>query len=351
MYQNQRSNTSQHNSTTINLPKTIGASTLSTNPDKASTNQSYYAELSQNIRAWFSDVTTSANESVQQVLQPITEPTSKFLKTIDLNKIERDLTGYAVSTKDILLNKAAALSQDLENYIDSASYTPSKEKTNFGSFVDTCKSACSVIFSAGSKLASYCMPAIDYFGEGVFGTENYNWAKDRMYDAMQKVFQLLEKNIFGSFAPIDKNEKEQTFRESFIGHLDTSIHLSIDDAREALDYVNGFLNHLGASDEKKDFLAHRITDEQTEDGIKKEQPDVIRKELLDDIVRKVSDPFPTYEDRVKDEKEREIKAKYEKLAEGNFARVGIDGEMSAADQLEVALYSSQYRFRVKNGPT
>lgn len=355
MFQDQRQkNTSTHSTSDIDrrsAPQALHSAidTKSSQnielPTTLSSTYEYIEATSQacykNLVAWLDSSAKVAHENLSPLMQPIREQVNAYLKTVDIEKTQSAFKEYSdVALKEIhdaaLYAKAqidgVLQSEDAIRYRNTLmSYL--RPGLEYGY---ECCAYCA------SKVHAVVSPYMTYLGNAILGEHNFKWLSDTLYSAASSIglyVQSIMKAILGD-AEKDAYLVKNDFNPDRLSHLDT--YSSLDDMRDASDQLDSLLQVTSEyfGQKKEDFLAHRITDTE-EDGIREKQPDVVRQELLGELVRKPSDPFPSYEDRQRDERELVQRTRYENLQlvkNGNtYVRTGIDGELSATDKLEVML--------------
>ncbi len=294
--------------------------------------EAFHNYVYDNFSTWINGAVSRSSEEAQEYLAPVTDVVNRYLKTIDINKIDRDLTNYAESTLRSVKEVSLSLKENVDSFIVTQLNTIEKQPLD-ESVLGMAKKA---VYSTAGYVGQgfdYIMPYVEALGTKILGEVSYNAVAEAIGSAYLRTIQLL-KDFFKALT--ENINEEKTLYEIKINENTSTFetNLSMRDARETsecLDEISSFSKGF-FNEKNEEFLARRITDVR-EDGIRQEQPDVIRRDLMEDLARDVFDPFPTYENREKDRQEVRDKSRLESL--GRFARVGIDGELPAIDKLDL----------------
>lgn len=300
--------------------------------------ETIYGKVYKEFSQWLDDTSKITSVDIKKFLEPVINTVTKYAYTLELDKIGRDMTLYAEVTAKNVVQLAFDAKKEIKEFLYEEASVEDKNTTR-----GLLKSALVYISDLSKeylpRVTAVILPVFDYLGIKTIGEENYAWVKSKIYNTMLAFYTAAANLINQIFKSVDEQQKSEEKRhEPQISNKHSD--LVVADANRALnnlDRISKFAEDCFGS-EKKDFLSHRITDlENNKDGIANNRPDMMRTNLNEDISRKIFDPFPSYDDRVKDQKEIEDKNRLESLVDSRFARVGIDGELSAADKLEVRL--------------
>lgn len=331
-----KDNSQSEDSLDIDLPSRAMQNLSSSYNNAESLVTNYYNKLV----SWLDQSSGIVHEKLENLIQPLKKSVSEYIDQIDVREMQKKFYSYSDTAIKEILDTAIETRKSVVEFIntdENATETPSYMRylrTGLSCVGDVC-SYC------GSKIKEFVSPYVNYVGEAVLGKDNYQWIADKLNQSMLVIQQYIQDLITKIFGRNDKDEYllKPELESSRISQVSVDL---VNQGREVIGQIDSLIkvatDYFG--EKKEDFLSHRITDNK-EDGIREKQPDVIRQELLGDLARKASNPFPSYEDRKKDQREHELRRAKEDLQLDNglvsYVRTGVDGEMSAIDKLEVGL--------------